>query len=551
MREEEVIILKRRFQSFLPKYGALWTSMAKREEPSLLSAIEKKESIQINLLACDENYCSMIGCQSCEPPTYEEIVEEKSESYFSEETPPYEKESIKENVDVNSIRKITSDESQIDLVGAMAKVTINDEDDLVGTPSPKHLFLKSPRIPDTGIGYETGDSWIDEHDFEAESQDELWTTPSATRSTNNHLIIIDSDTDSDINGTNKDEPHDENDITTKLIKEDDRDESESDEDLWDIPTVRPTNVTIIMDSDSENENENITSKHPNSASNYTKSKRNNNQIPNEIIILSDDDSDYDDSSDPKRLFSQSEIRTTTKGTPTSRSFKKNRGALTKKVFNEFNERVFYRKLGSVDVRWTNKLRTTAGITRLKQRSAPGEEIQRIASIELNTKVIDEYQRLRSTLLHEMCHAAQWLIDSNVKPHHGRIFKKWANLAMNAIHDVTVTTTHDYEIQFKYAWACQTEKCGAIIKRQSRSVDPSKQCCGRCKGRLEEINVPRKGESSIDRTPKKRGQISSYNMFIKQNSAHVRARLQLLKTEKITQSEVMKECARLWRSQKET
>jgi hypothetical protein len=34
---------------------------------------------------------------------------------------------------------------------------------------------------------------------------------------------------------------------------------------------------------------------------------------------------------------------------------------------------------------------------------------RVATIELSTKVIDDEERLRSTLLHEMCHAAQWLV----------------------------------------------------------------------------------------------------------------------------------------------
>ena len=118
----------------------------------------------------------------------------------------------------------------------------------------------------------------------------------------------------------------------------------------------------------------------------------------------------------------------------------------------------------------------------------------------------------------MCHAAQWLIDGNVKPHHGAVFKKWAKRAMAVIGDVTVTTTHNYEIQYKYAWACtNTDKCGVVIKRQSRSVDVTKQCCGRCKSRLEEINVPDRG-GIIDRTPKKKRTASNYNIFIQQNSA---------------------------------
>ena len=45
------------------------------------------------------------------------------------------------------------------------------------------------------------------------------------------------------------------------------------------------------------------------------------------------------------------------------------------------------------------------------------------------KVIDEHHRLRHTLLHEMCHAAQWLVDGKINPPHGSLFKKWANHAM--------------------------------------------------------------------------------------------------------------------------
>ena len=76
---------------------------------------------------------------------------------------------------------------------------------------------------------------------------------------------------------------------------------------------------------------------------------------------------------------------------------------------------------------------------------------RTAVIELATKVIDDEERLRATLLHEMCHAAQWLVDGVHKPPHGSSFKKWAALSTRVIGDVEVTTTHDYQIVYKYAW----------------------------------------------------------------------------------------------------
>lgn len=46
---------------------------------------------------------------------------------------------------------------------------------------------------------------------------------------------------------------------------------------------------------------------------------------------------------------------------------------------------------------------------------------RDAPIELSVKVVDSQARLESTLLHELCHAATWLIDKeprNRRDHHG-------------------------------------------------------------------------------------------------------------------------------------
>ena len=60
-------------------------------------------------------------------------------------------------------------------------------------------------------------------------------------------------------------------------------------------------------------------------------------------------------------------------------------------------------------------------------------------------------RLRSTLLHEMCHAAQWIVDGTHKPAHGKAFKKWAAVSMRKVRDVEVTTTHEYVIVYKFAW----------------------------------------------------------------------------------------------------
>ena len=74
----------------------------------------------------------------------------------------------------------------------------------------------------------------------------------------------------------------------------------------------------------------------------------------------------------------------------------------------------------------------------------------------------------------------------------------------------------------------------------------------------EIEVSGIGKSiqSVQHTPKKKKELSEYNLFVRQEAGPVRAKLtrewhrqeDVLKTA-VTQSEVMKECSRLWREKK--
>jgi hypothetical protein len=62
---------------------------------------------------------------------------------------------------------------------------------------------------------------------------------------------------------------------------------------------------------------------------------------------------------------------------------------------------------------------------------------------------------------------------------------------------------------------------------------------------------------MDRTPKKRAKPSAYNLFVKENSKVLRERMMKeqqrrgVRDPKVSQSDIMKECARLWRAQKST
>ena len=237
-----------------------------------------------------------------------------------------------------------------------------------------------------------------------------------------------------------------------------------------------------------------------------------------------------------------------------RGFKKRREILAQQYFQEFDKKVFHGKLSDhTTVKWSSKLRTTAGHTKLRTIRAEGQAARCSSMIELSTKVLDSDTRLRSTLLHECCHAAAFLMDGITKPPHGKCFQKWANRSMARFPDIIVTTTHSYEIQFRYAWACETPKCGAVFKRHSRSIDPSKQVCGRCKGKLVEVDS-KSVNSGGDFIPKKRAPLSEYNTFVRNETASARRDLQRANEQrgipdKVSQSEVMKELARRWKESK--
>ncbi|GAO52570.1 hypothetical protein G7K_6643-t1 [Saitoella complicata NRRL Y-17804] len=136
-----------------------------------------------------------------------------------------------------------------------------------------------------------------------------------------------------------------------------------------------------------------------------------------------------------------------------------------------------------------------------------------ANIELSPKVIDSEERLHTTIAHEMCHIATWIITGGKQPSHGAAFKSWGAKVMAAFPDVEVSTTHTFEITYKYRWTCQNVACAYEYGRQSKTIDPTKTCCGRCGSRLEQTHpVPRAGG----------GGGNAFSQFVKENFARVKS-----------------------------
>lgn len=62
-------------------------------------------------------------------------------------------------------------------------------------------------------------------------------------------------------------------------------------------------------------------------------------------------------------------------------------------------------------------------------------------------------RLRDTLIHEMCHAATWLING-VRDGHGNFWKLYARKSTLAHPELPmVTRCHSYDIKYKFQYQC--------------------------------------------------------------------------------------------------
>ncbi|XP_055744094.1 germ cell nuclear acidic protein-like [Salvelinus fontinalis] len=192
----------------------------------------------------------------------------------------------------------------------------------------------------------------------------------------------------------------------------------------------------------------------------------------------------------------------------SRNFKQTKEELTTKLYHLYNTSVFNNKLPSnMSVSWNNKMRKTAGYCITGQERGGGN---RYARIQLSEKVCDSADRLRDTLVHEMCHAATWLINS-VRDGHGPFWKLYARKATLAHPELPVVTRcHSYDINYKYQYQCS--RCKNTLGRHSKSLDTQRFVCALCTGPLVLL------------TPAKPRAPTPFANFVKENYGSVRQNL---------------------------
>ncbi|KAL4712499.1 hypothetical protein ACJJTC_007515 [Scirpophaga incertulas] len=213
------------------------------------------------------------------------------------------------------------------------------------------------------------------------------------------------------------------------------------------------------------------------------------------------------------------------------NYKSLREQLSRRLFVEFNKVVFEDALEEdMPILWDGKLRSTAGTTTNRLLKNSKGVKRRTSTIKLSVKVLDGPQRLRDTLIHELCHAATWLVDGELKAGHGPLWKKWATHALRKLPELgEISRCHSMQIHFKYSYKCT--KCGYSIQRHSKSIDVSKKCCGYCRGTFEVIVNKKNKDGVIVSTPARKGEVGEFAKYVKENYGQ-------LKTGR-THAEVMK------------
>jgi len=204
------------------------------------------------------------------------------------------------------------------------------------------------------------------------------------------------------------------------------------------------------------------------------------------------------------------------------NFKKKKEELGKRLYHLYNKEIFEGALpGDMEISWNVRLTKTAGLCYSKRYRNKFDVETRSSRIELSSKVIDSGDRLRDTLIHEMCHAASWII-SGYRDGHGPLWRTWAEKAMHRFKELPVIDRcHSYQIRTKFSYVC--ESCSYTIGRHSKSLDTEKKVCGHCHGKFKLVvnatstnnkeNNANGVTGSAPKTP------NAFALFVKENYKH--------------------------------
>ncbi|GFU43651.1 acidic repeat-containing protein [Nephila pilipes] len=162
-----------------------------------------------------------------------------------------------------------------------------------------------------------------------------------------------------------------------------------------------------------------------------------------------------------------------------KDFNRNRVFFTHKLYHFFNRKIFNNRLPEdMSITWNDNLRTTAGLTHCRKNQETDEYLCRI---ELAPKVVTSFGRLRDTLLHELCHAAAWIVNKQ-KCQHGPLWQTWASRCNLILPQVDIPTRcHNYQISYRFLYKCR--KCSWNVGRHSKCPRLLELKCPKCGGSI--------------------------------------------------------------------
>ncbi|XP_055124519.1 germ cell nuclear acidic protein [Symphalangus syndactylus] len=176
-----------------------------------------------------------------------------------------------------------------------------------------------------------------------------------------------------------------------------------------------------------------------------------------------------------------------------KNLKRNKNELVRRIYDLFNRSVCDKKLPEkLRIGWNNKMVKTAGLCSTGEMWYPKR--RRFAKIQIGLKVCNSADRIRDTLIHELCHAASWLIDG-IRDSHGDAWKYYARKS-NKIHPELprVTRCHNYKINYKVHYECTG--CKTRIGCYTKSLDTSRFICAKCEGSLVMVPLTQKDGTRI-------------------------------------------------------
>ncbi|XP_043314186.1 acidic repeat-containing protein isoform X2 [Cervus elaphus] len=212
-----------------------------------------------------------------------------------------------------------------------------------------------------------------------------------------------------------------------------------------------------------------------------------------------------------------------------KNYKQNKDELIQKIYSLLNSSVFDQKMPEkIEIGWSKKMLRSAGLCTTGKLRYPKR--QRYAKIQISLKVCDSADRLRDTLIHEVCHAASWLLDG-IRDSHGDMWRYYARKS-NMVHPELpkVTRCHNYKINYKIYYECT--QCKSRVGRYSRSLDTTRFICAKCKGSLVLLPLTRKDGTPIQ------PHVRPFAKYVQENYRKVKK-----ETEGISHGDVMRKLSK--------